>query len=205
MVALIVAAYALLFAVCLCVYHSYPTYRKQVEFWIPQIFLLIMIVVTTLYVYYTATMVEETRRLQDRPLLRLEFRLSSDLSPLVMTTLLDYTQKLMRGVAKVVGGEELQVPPGWLVLELENIGQSTVRTLSTRVMLKVPGTESSQEQEKEFSSEIPKDGKLQITISPASLPWVEVQVQSVIYGDGMRKYTDFLGNPKFIRAVGQEV
>jgi hypothetical protein len=122
-----------------------------------------------------------------------------------MTTLLDYSQKLMRGVAKVVGGEELQVQPSWLVLELENIGQSTVRTLSTRVMLRVPGTDSTQEQEKEFSNEIPKDGKLQITISPSSLPWVEVHVQGVIYGDGMRKYTDFLGDPKFIRTVGQEV
>jgi Ca2+/Na+ antiporter len=200
-VTLIVAAYVLLLAICLCVYHSFPAYRKQMEFWIPQIFLLIMIVVTTLYVYFTATLVEETRRLQDRPLLRLEFSIRSDLSPLKMNTLFDHAQNLMRGVvAKIVGGEELQVQPSWLVIELNNIGRLTVRTLSIRVLLKVAGTESRHQQD--FSNEIPMEGKLQITISPASLPWFEVQVQEVIYGDGMRKYTDFLGDPKFTRTVG---
>jgi hypothetical protein len=73
-VTLIVLGYAVLLTGSVYVYHSYPVYRKQVEFWIPQLFLLIMIVVTTLYVFLTANLVEETRRLQQRPLVQITFQ-----------------------------------------------------------------------------------------------------------------------------------
>lgn len=158
-----------------------------------------MIAVTTLYVLYTATLVEETRRLQNRPLLRLEFQVSPNMSNLRTTSIFGKTQKLTSGVGKVVGGEEFRVPPSWIVLQLENIGQTTVRTLSTRVAATLG--ESEWKDEQEFKTEIRPNKKIHITISPASLPWLQVQLLEVIYGDGMRKYTDYVGEPKYIRTV----
>jgi len=132
-------------------------------------------------------------------LLRLEFQINPSMTSLKMTSLYEQTQKLTPGVGKIVGGEEFRVPPNWIVLQLENIGQTTVRTLSTRVMAKLGEGEWSDQQE--FKSEIRPNEKIQITISSASLPWLQVQLLEVVYGDGMRKYTDYVGEPKYIRTV----
>jgi hypothetical protein len=102
-----------------------------------------------------------------------------------------------------VGGQEFRVPPSWIVLQLENVGQTTVRTLLTRVTAKLGENEWRDEQE--FKSEIRPNEKIRITISPASLPWLQVQLLEVIYGDGMRKYTDYVGEPKYIRTVEEAV
>ena len=77
-----ILAYLLLLLACLYLYHHYPVYIKQIEFWIPQLFLLVMITVTSLYVFFTASLVEETRRLQDRPMIQLAYREVSEMPTL---------------------------------------------------------------------------------------------------------------------------
>jgi len=197
----IVIAYVLLLVVCFYIYHSYPDRRKEVEFWIPQLFLIVLIIVTTLYVFFTAHLVEETRRLQQRPILKLTFREMSEPPSLRMNALLEYAEDQMRSVARVVGGEEFQPQPKWLAIEFKNIGHSTVRNVSTKVALTIGGGLRTQEQQ--FDGDIKSEDKIQIALAPASLPWMKVEVQSVLYGDGLRNYVDFVGHSTFERAIGQ--
>ena len=100
----IVLAYVVVLAASVYAYHSYPQYRQQIKFWIPQLFLLVMIVVTTLYVVLTADLVEETRRLQQRPMIQLSFREISEEPKLKMNDLFGPAQECLQGlVAKIVG------------------------------------------------------------------------------------------------------
>src|SRR5258708_4778885 len=123
----IVIVYVLVLLTSLYVYHHYFDYRRQIEFWIPQVFLLVMITVTSLYVFFTASLVEETRRLQDRPMIQLTFREVPEEPALKMDKLFEPADEIYRGlVTRIVGGQQLQVRPQFLVIELKNIGRSTV-------------------------------------------------------------------------------
>jgi hypothetical protein len=197
----IVFGYVLLLVVCLYVYHHYPDYRRQIEFWIPQLFLLSMIAVTSLYVFFTARLVEETRRLQDRPMIQLTFREVPEEPALKMDKLFEPANEILRGlVARIVGGQEMQVQPRFLVIELKNIGRSTVRNLSATVALTFPTCTYNQEQQ--FDNEIEQDKKLLIAIAPASVPLVSIEVLNMTYGDGLQKYSNFYGSPLFRGTMG---
>jgi hypothetical protein len=162
----IVLAYITLLLVCFYLYHHYPEYRKQIEFWIPQLFLIVLIAATTLYVFFTASLVEETRLLQDRPIIQLTYREVPEEPTLKLDKLFERASEIYRGLfAQIVGGQQLQVQRGFLVIELKNIGRSTARNLSATVVLTWPTGACSQEQQ--FDHEIEKDKSLLIAIAPA--------------------------------------
>jgi len=203
---LIVSFYALLLGVSLLGYHYCAQYRTQLTFWIPQIFLLILITVTTLYVVYTADLVEETRRLQQRPMIQVSFCELAELCPSRFDAIFEYGERLLTGVVgavRVVGGQEVQVQSRFLAADLRNIGQTTARHITMKVNMAGPDGKTVVE-EKVFPVDIERDGHLQIAIAPANVPWMLVEIQSVVYSDGLRNHTEFSGNSRYSTTSGQQ-
>jgi hypothetical protein len=199
---LIALIYALLLGVSVWGYHYYPEYRVQLTFWIPQIFLLILITVTTLYVFYTADLVEETKRLQQRPLLQVSFCEVSELCGSKFDDTLEYGQRLLKGAVQVIGGEEMQIQSKYLAVELKNIGQTTARNIAIKLNMAGPDGKAVAE-EKLFAVDIERDKNLQVAIAPSSVPWMLVEIQSVIYSDGLRNHAEFSGNSRYSTSSAQ--
>jgi Ca2+/Na+ antiporter len=199
---LTIVLYFFLLDVSIAAYHHFVALRDDLKFWIPQVFLMILIVVTTLYVFYTADLVKETKQLQQRPLIQVSFCELSEVSANRFDKVFEYGSSLSRGVARVVGGEQLVIQARFIVVELKNIGQTTVRNLTVKINLNVPG--SSLPEEKVIASDIEKDRTLQVTVAPASVPWMLVQVQSIVYGDGLRRYTDLVGTTVYTTSPDQQ-
>lgn len=195
----IVAAYVLLLFASIVIYACFPLSREHLKFWIPQIFVLILIVVTTLYVLHTANLVEETRRLQQRPLIRIRFCEIDHPENEILGELYSSGQQLLRGVASRVSGNETPLQTRCIALEVKNIGQATARDITIRVTCATPS--GSLSQEKLLGCEIEKDLDARVTIVPAALPWIRIYVHSVIYGDGLRKYSEFTGKNEFVVAI----
>ncbi len=174
-------------------YWVFPAHRELLRFWIPQIFLLLMIMVTSLYVQVTAELVSETRRLQNRPLLSVSF---IELGPKDcdgprFDQLYEKSMEALRGVARMIGGEQINLPEKSLAINLRNIGQTTARDLSISVKLELP--EWAGTQKVELSHEVKKDDDLRVVIAPASLPYIRVSVLGLAYGDGLRNYIEYAG------------
>jgi hypothetical protein len=198
----VLASYGVVLVASVWGYHHFKDYRDDLKFWIPQIFLLVLIAITTLYVLYTADLVEETKRLQQRPLIQVSFREVAEASSIRFDAIFEYGQSLLRGVVRLMGGEERQPPSRYLAIELKNIGQLTVRNLTIRINFAAPQG-GSRIEEKSLGSEIKTDGEANITIAPASVPWMLVEVLSIVYGDGLRTHTEFVGTARFSTSVEQ--
>ena len=125
-----------------------------------------MISVTTLYVFYTAKLVDETRRLQERPYLQLGFHESAHLPQLKMTQLFESAQELVSGIVKVVGGEEMKPQTGSLVIKVRNVGKLTARGMSIDVRLTVADRVFSQK--REFGDDITPEQAVEIAVAPSS-------------------------------------
>lgn len=191
----IIALYLLILCASLVAYIHFIRIREDLKFWIPQAFLLILIAVTTLYVFYTADLVRETRQLQQRPLIQVTFEELAELPTLRFERLFEYAQGLSQEMLKVLGGEQLAPAAKYVTIKLKNIGQTTVRSFA--VTVSGIGPEGQMEpEERMFTSEIEKDNTVRIAVAP-SLPFLVLEVQDIVYGDGFRKYTDISGNRIF--------
>lgn len=195
----IIAAFAFLLLASIVIYACFPLFRDHLKFWIPQVFLLILIVVTTLYVFYTSALVEETRRLQQRPLLEVSF-VEVPVPPEVsFQTLYKQTSALLEQAAHQIGHVPERIDTKCLVLELKNIGQATARYVSISVAVATPdGKESN---ETVLIKNIEKDGPVRVAIAPAALPWIAVNVEAVSYSDGLQKYNDIQGKRTYQKEI----
>ncbi len=197
--ATITLCYALLLSLCGLAYYRLPTYREDLKFWIPQVLLLVLITVTTLYVVHTAKLVEETRRLQQRPFLSISFHETQEVPTHRLAETFARAEGLLKGVVRAVGGAELRVPRKFLVIRVRNIGQLTLREVNIAVAF--VGPDGQFDESFSLMQDTPPDKHLDIGVAPAALPWMAVELRGVVYGDGLRKYTEFSGSPRFEKRV----
>jgi len=195
----IVGFYILVTGLSVFAYHQFKDFREDLKFWIPQLFLMMLIVVTTLYVFYTAELVQETRQLQQRPMIRVKIFEGSELPGPKFEKCFERGRGLSDEVsAKVLGGQQL--PPNYVIVELKNIGQTTIRECVARVKFTAADTSSIQD-EMTLASEIERDKSVRIAVAPLASLWgTVVALEQITYGDGLRRYTDTSGERVFTQA-----
>jgi len=198
----VIVFYVVITGLSVFAYRHFTWLREDLKFWIPQLYLMILIVVTTLYVLYTADLVAETKQLQQRPLIQVCFREIADLIPLRFDKSFAYGQGLSDEMGRVLGGQQLPPQSNYIVVELKNIGLTTVRNFTATIKFTAP--KGSLIEEKAFSSEIERDKTVQIAVTPFSVPWLIVEIQGVVYSDGLRNYGDILGSRVFNPSVPQK-
>ena len=192
---LVVVAYFVVFFTAVFLYVHYPASRESVRFWLPQGLLALTLVMTSLYVLFTAELVAETRRLQQRPLVEVAFREveTANCAAPKFSKLYDHGLEIYQGLArKMIEGEKLAAPTKSLVLELKNIGQVVARAIT--VAIKIADPTGSYTDELVVNQALAKDGgAVQLQIAPMPIAFGIIEIASLTYGDGLRTYTECVG------------
>src|SRR3989339_269459 len=191
----IILIFVLGLALSILVWYYLPEKRVSLQFWINEMFVIILIMVTAIYVYATYKLVEETQKL--KPSGRLSIYFSIDEKMNFTTPSIDETNEKSIKVGGI-NKKDIRI----LVMEIRNVGDRMVDNLSLDIEINIPVLGFSKTEPYKYINGLKSGESIRIGIAKFHpLMSIKATAKNCQYSDGYDKYFGVGGNPWFYRGM----
>jgi len=176
--------------------------QQNIQFWVPQLLLALLIIVTILYVDATFKLVEETRKMRPPVRLSISYNILSDESKGITIKTSEswkQTKEYISAICVKGGISQPEKDMKTVVLDVTNVGEKTIYDIRLNILIIIGGEEFNYIIDG-FPKHLKKEdiARLAIAMAHPAIPFY-ITTKRCEYSDGTAPYTEFSGNGEFKR------